>query len=191
MSCLNGITKGITSNCSTAISGGLEVTAYMANRTELLTITKDVTNLSKITALAMNTGFQFFEVKGVKKLFNAGSEIVVADNRPNYYQHLFHLEAFELDAASQENLSAMDDVVVIVELKDKGTGGDGEFVILGLEKGLFRSADSWSANENQGARMLDLQSMGDSPEVEERWILDAGDRATTLALIQTLLIPAV
>ena len=148
------------------------------NRTDIDTVTYDVTNRSKVTAIAMATGKQAYTCTGVKKLFNAGSTLVTVENRPNKYTHTFHLEQFEIDAASLENLTDMEDVVVIVELKDKGTAGDGEFVVLGLQNGLYKTADDWSANDNNGVRTVDLASMAGHEEKEERYILDAGDRAT-------------
>jgi hypothetical protein len=189
MSCLQGVFKDVISTCATQIGGGLEIMAYMYYRPDIESFTKDITNPSKITTFALKSGKRGYTFTGVKNLLNAQSNIVVSETRPNRYTHGFIGDIFELDAASHENITNADDIVVVVELKDKGVAGDGEFVILGLEQGLYKSADAWDANANNGVRQPQWTSPA-TGEKEERYLLDVGTRAATLAFLTGTLTPA-
>ncbi len=191
--CTDNIVKNIVSNCTTSGSGGLEVKAWLFRRDEL-GVTYDSTYPNKITDLTLGTGLKAYTVLGVKKLFNAGHDIVVADDRPNKYTHFFSLQQFETLTADIANVDQMDDLVVVVESKDKNLTGDGVFIGYGVKKGLWKSTDTQRANDINGARNLELASLAGQEEPFSRYIVlapetvlaDGTGYANTLAMLVAL-----
>jgi len=181
--CIGDIVQNLISDCTTQGKGGNEIKVWFTQRKNISTFTQDGTNPSKITALAIAEGEQMWTFTGVKKLFNSGHDLITADNRADTYTHVVGFEAFEHDAASIENVDAMDDMVFITESKDKPADGDGTFRIWGLKNGLFKTSSTERANDVNGARVLELASEADSGEAFSQWTLDAGAYATTLALL--------
>lgn len=185
MACTSGITKAITSNCTTAKSGSLEVAAYVFNRADI-SITYDSTLGNKITDLANASAKQGYKLLGVKKLLNAGHDAVVADDRPDKYTHYFNFQQFELDADDILNVDDLNDVIVIVEGKDKSADGDGVFFAYGAKNGLWKSSDTQRANDINGARNIELTSLAGQEEQYSRFVVLKTDYETTLALLNTL-----
>jgi len=185
MSCENNIVKSIISNCTTQGSGGNEVKAWIGNRLEM-SPTYDVTNPSKITTLAVDVGKQLFTITGVKKLLNSGFDRVIAEDRADTFTHYFNFQGFEFKVEDVENLDTLDDVVIFVESKDKTDDGDGVFRGFGVKKGMFPSSDSMRANDINGARNIELTSLAGAEEPYSQYTLDAGDYATTKALLVAL-----
>lgn len=188
MACVPGISKIITSTCETATIGGLEIKAWIGNRTEI-SPTYDVTNTSKVTSLAVEATKQLFPITGVKKLLDAGYDRVVAEKRPDKFKHFFNFEGFEFKTADVENLDSLDDLVVIVEAKDKTDDGDGVFRIYGLKYGLYPSSDTMRSNTENGARIIEISSQDGQEEPWSNYTLLATDYATTLALLVNLETP--
>jgi len=185
MGCTDGISKAIVSDCTTQGSGGLEVTAYLFNRADV-TITYDVTLGNKITSMANAVTKQGYKLTGVKKLLNAGHDVVVADDRPDKYTHYFNFQQFELDAEDVENVDNLNDLIVVVEGKDKSDDGDGVFFAYGVKKGLWKSTDTQRANDINGARNIELVSLAGQEEIYSKFIVLDTDYATTLALLEDL-----
>lgn len=186
MACLTGIAKAITSDCTTSLSGGLEVEAWVFNRAEL-TPTYDGTNGNLVTSLAMVGAAVGYKLKGIKKLLNAGHDIVVADDRPDKYTHFFSFQGFEILSDDILNLDDINDVVVAVELKDKNDTGEGVFAMYGLKKGLWKSTDTRRWNDINGARNIEMTSLGGQEEPYSHYVLLDTDYATTHALLESLL----
>lgn len=185
MSCLQGITKNIVSDCSTKPIGGLEVKAWIGNRLEI-TPTYDITHPSKVTDLAVDVTKKLYSITGVKKLLNCGFDRVVAEDRPDTFTHFFNFQGFEFKAENVENMDNMNDVVVIVEMKEKPTDADGTFRIFGLKYGLYPSTDTMRANDIDGARNIELTSLEGQSEPYSNYTLLATNYATTLALLESL-----
>lgn len=190
MGCNDGITKIITSTCATTGSGGLEVKAWIINR-EDVTITYDPTIPLKITAITYASTKRSWPITGIKKLLNAGSDIVVADDRPDKYTHYFNFQQFEFASEDVYNVDNMKDVIMIVESKDKADDGDGVFIAYGVKKGLWKSTDTQRANDINGARNIELTSIGGQEEPFSRYVYLATDYATTLAALVASETPAV
>ena len=186
MSCITGISKNITSTCETSLSGGLEVEAWVMNRNEV-TPTYDGTKGNLITALAMVGAAVAFKLTGVKKLLNAGHDIVVAEDRPDKFTHFFSFQGFEILSEDIINLDQINDVVVVVELKDKNDSGEGIFVAYGMKKGLWKTTDTQRANNINGARSIEMASMAGEEEPYSRYVVFDTDYATTRALLEGLL----
>jgi len=188
MSCLDGVAANIASTCATQPSGGLEVTAYILNR-EDVAITYDVTNELLITGMVNAATKKAYSITGVKKLLNAGSDIVIADDRANKYSHYFNFQQFEFDSDAVLNVDNIDDVVIIVETRDETTDGDGMFRVYGAKFGLWKSTDTHRANDINGVRNLELTSLPGQEEPWSRYVFFDTDYATTLAEVVALLTP--
>lgn len=185
MGCADGIIKSIISDCNNSKSGGLEVTAYIFNRLNV-TITYDATNPSIITGLVNAATKTAFKVTGVRKMLNAGHDIVVADDRPDKYAHYANFQQFELAAADIENVDQIQDAFIIVERKDKSTDGDGVFAAYGAEFGLYKSTDTRRANDINGARNIELLSLAGQEEKYSNYTYLDTDYAVSKAALETL-----
>jgi hypothetical protein len=185
MGCADKLSKSIISDCTTQKSGNLEVVAYLFNRLDAV-LTYDVTNPSLITSIANAATKTAYKVTGVRKMLNAGHDIVKADDRPDKYAHYFAFQQFELLAEDIENVDAMEDIFVVVERKDKSTTGEGVFGVYGPEFGLEKSTDTRRANDINGARNLELLSIAGNEEKYSNYTLLATDYATTKTLLETL-----
>lgn len=187
MACTDSIVKNIISNCTTQPNGFLEVKAWIFSRPDYATaITFDSTTPSKVTNIAAVATKKAYVLTGVKKMLNAGHDIVVADDRADKYTHFFSFQQFEFSAADINNIDNLKDVFVIVERKDKASGGDGTFVGYGLKNGLFKSADTRRTNDINGARNLELTSVAGAEENYSEYTIIKTDYATTLAMLVAL-----
>ena len=161
--CTEGIAKDITSTCLTQPIGGTEVKAWMMNRSDISTITYDVTDTTLVTAIVMKATKKAYTLTGVKNLLNPGSSLVTADDRANRWIHSFNFQGFQFDSASQQNLDSLADIVVIVEMKNK-LADNATFRIYGLTNGMYPSSDEFTANDIDGARAITLESLATAPE---------------------------
>ena len=189
MSCLSALTIDLVSNCTTQGSGGIEVKAWIGQRSDL-TATFDNTNPSKVTDLAIATGKQLITLTGVRKGFDGGHDIEITEKRSNRYIHAFDFEAFQMTTAVREQLDGMEDVVVIFERMDKIGTPDGVFQMLGMKFGLDKTADTRRENNANGARAISLASMAGMGEPYSSYTFLKTDYATTKALLVTLETPA-
>ena len=187
MGCTGGIAKAIVSDCTTSGIGGLEVVGYAFNRLDLeITYSATTEQENLITDLANASTKQGYRITGIKKLLNAGHDLVVADDRPNKYTHYFGLQGFEFDQTSLRNMDDIDDLVIFVERKDKNATGNGVFNGYGCKYGLFKSSDTARSNDINGARNLELTSLAGQEEPFSTYVLLDTDYATTKALLETL-----
>ena len=181
--CLPGIGKAITSNCTTQPVAGTQAKAWVGNRTELA-ITYDVTNLSKITNIVPISGAQLYPMLSVGNGSNPGHDGVFAPNRATRYAHKWSFEGFEFDCASVENIDALEDLVVIVEMRNNPADADGTFRAFGVKQGLYKTSDSWSANDVDGARPIEMASLEGAGEKYSNYtVLDATGYATTRQML--------
>jgi hypothetical protein len=185
MSCTSGIAAVITSNCTTQMRGGLEVTAWAWNRVDM-TLTYDGSTLNKITNIAAVGAAKIYKVLGVKNLFDGGHDRVIADNRADTFKHIVSLEFFEKLAANVFAQDAISDLVICVELKDKGTGGDGTFFVYGAGSGLYPASDTRRYKTNAGSRVVSLETLAGQEEKYSSFVLMVTNYATTLALLESI-----
>jgi hypothetical protein len=188
MSCVKGIAKAIVSDCTTSGIGGNEIKAWIGNRLEM-TFTFDVTNTSLITNIAVASTKQLYPLTGVKKLLNSGYDRVVVDDRPDKFTHYFNFQGFEFKAADVENIDNLEDIVVIVESKDKTDDGDGVFRAFGVKNGLYPTTDTMRANDINGARNVEVTSLEGQAEQWSNYTVLATDYATTKTLLEGLETP--
>jgi hypothetical protein len=188
MGCQGCIAKTIVSDCTTSKIGALEVIAWVFNRRDInITFSSVSDKENQITTISNASTKKGYTFTGVKKLLNAGHDIVVADDRPNKYTHHFMCQIFETLTEDIRNGDDLDDLVVFVEQKDKNTGGDGTFIGYGCKNGLYKLSDTQRANDVNGARVIELASLAGQEEPYSRYIFLATDYATTKALLTTLI----
>jgi len=120
-------------------------------------------------------------------LLNAGSDIVQADDRPNKYSHFFSFQQFEVLAADTRNVDNFNDLIVVVERRDKTTSGEGVFIVLGAKNGLYKSADSMRENDSNGARKLELKSLAGQEELYSQYVYIDTSYAHMITTLDTLL----
>ncbi len=185
MPCPDGIIANIVSNCTTTPVGGAEVKAWVMNRADV-TFTFDSTNPSMITGATMASGKQAWTLLGIKSLHNAGQDMTADNTRPDRYTHFFSTQGFEISAAARENLDAANDIVVIVERKNKGADGDGTFIVLGAKYGLFKSTDTERLNDIDGARNIEWTSLETSLEPYSMYTFFDTDYDATKTAIEAL-----
>lgn len=186
--CVKGIALDIISDCTTSGIGGNEIKAWAGNRSEMIP-TYDVTNPSLITGLAMVATKQLYTITGVKKLINSGFDRVVADDRPDKFTQYLNIQGFEFKAPNVEGMDNLDDIVVIVESKDKPADGNGAFRVFGMKYGLYPTTDTMRANDINGARNIELTSLSGQEEPHSNYTLLDTDYATTKALLEGLETP--
>ena len=183
MGCLDGITKDIASTCENQPVAGVEIKVWVGNRLEG-GFTFDVTNLSKITDIVMASTKKLFVMTGVKKLLNPGSSLVVAVDRADRYTHKFNFQGFEFTAEDVENIDALSDLFVVVQMIDKVAGGDGTFRAFGVKNGLYKTTLEWTANDIDGAIPVEMASQEGAAEDYPWWTVLDTDYATTLAMLE-------
>jgi len=182
MGCLDGIQKVIASTCVNQPVAGTEVKAWVANRLEV-EITYDGTDASMITDISPTSGNQLYTLTGVKKLLNPGSSLVVAEDRADRYQHKFNFQGFEFLAEDIQNIDALADLIVIVEMKEKHSTGEGTFRAFGVENGLYKTSLEWTANDIDGAIAVEMSSQEGENEQYPWYTVFDTDYATTLAML--------
>lgn len=189
MGCESGIVKNITSNCTTHKTGGLEVNAYIINRADFEP-TFDSAQKNLINNVSCASGKQAYLLKGVNKNLNAGHDMVKAEGFTNTYNHYFSFKQFEVLAEDIENVDNIDDVVVIVETKNKNETGEGVFIAYGVKGGLHKSSDSLRHNADNGTRSIEMTSEDQESELFSHYVVFDTDYATTKAAVEALLTPS-
>ena len=154
MSCLQTITASITNNCDLPPIAGIEQVVYVIER-RFLVASKTGSNL--IDGLTKSApAANGYKIQGYNKSSNAGFDLVVSDTEPDRYTQFFSMVAWGIDADTVEALNDIDDIVVIVENKNKGIDGDGAFEVYGLDTGLWKTSFTKRSNDNGGTFVLEF-----------------------------------
>lgn len=189
MGCPTDISKNVIANCTVQGNGGNEVKGWMGQRKDF-SFTYDITNPSKVTDITPVSGAQLFTITTTVKALDSGHDRVVEAGRGARFTHFIGFSDWEFDAASVENVDAMEDLFFIVEARDKADDADGTFRGYGLKYGLKPVTDSSRANDANGSRPLEFgPEEGDTEPHSQYNILDT-DYATTAALLVSLETPA-
>jgi len=187
MSCSSGITKAITSDCTTQPVGGLEVVAYLFNRGDM-TLTFDGTDPNMVTQVVAVGAALVYKLKGVKKNLNAGHDRTISDDMADTFKHYFAFKGFSFENDDVLNMDGLNDICAIVEYKQKATSGEGIFVGYGLKSGLYVTADTRRANDVNGVRSLELASRDQEGEAFSQYNVLVGTYAATKAALEALLV---
>lgn len=185
MGCETGILKNITSDCTTQPVGGMEVTVYAINRSDIASTDVNTLKANLIEGIDLVEGKIAYKIKGVRKNLNCGFDRVVADDMADTFKHFFSFYGFEFDSSSVLNMDGLNDLVIIAEMKDKSST-DGTFVGLGFKSGLYPTSDTKRANDSQGIRKIEMTSRDQENEPFSQYNVFKTDYATTKALLESL-----
>lgn len=168
--CVNEIFQNIESTCSNRTVAGIEQTVYLLNRDDIQSIEYSPEDFNKVVGLVLKDGKNAFTAKGFKKNMTCGFTRNVSDDTVDTFTDSITLTGYQFDAKGARNFDNMGNIVAIVDRK--GTKlADGSVIILGLENGLFVSADDWASGDNNGARTITLSSMADAGESSSYYVL--------------------
>lgn len=186
MACLPSITGDILNDCTTSPVGGIEQRAWIGNRTAFTFTSTD----NKITNIVADQGALLYTLDCQKKGLDAGHDIVVSDKLSDKFTHFVSYPQFETTAAALLNVTTAQDLFIIVERKQKNSGGDGTFFAYGIGTGLHKSADTRRLQTDAGIRNLEYTSRAGEEEIYPEWVVLKTDYATTAALLVALVTPA-
>jgi hypothetical protein len=186
MACSSGIAAAITSDCSTQPIGGIETVAYLMNRKDFEP-TFDGTTGSKITDVAMATGKLAYKLTVVHGSLVVGHDKVVQPGFAPSYTHYMSMKCFELTSTAIENIDNIEDLIVIVERKNKTTTGDGVFVAYGVKSGLYVTTDTRRSNAENGVRLIEMASREQEGDEYSEYHVLKTDYAGTKAALEALL----
>ena len=191
VNCTFGITGNLLQDCLSRPISGAEGLAYAFNRKDVYegtgSFTLDAQNPNKVTDLSLNATKLAYKIGGFKKEIDAGHDLVVSDTSPDKYNQYFKFEPWQISAEATQKLDNLADVVIVVERRNKGVAGDGAFIILGLETGLYKSSDNMRLNDADGKRIIELTNLDEQESTVSNHVLDAGGYAATKALLEGLL----
>ena len=183
MSCLSDIAKVIANTCTNVPSAGLEVKGWIINRDDV-TWTIDGSNAVLLTAATMAGATVAYPVTAIKKEANAGFDAVIADNLPDLFKHNYSFQPYGRLAADIIALDSIDDIVLVVELKEPKTTGC--FIVLGFETGLHLESMSYKAKDNNGIPVYTFATRDGEGEKYSRFVFWDTDYDTTLAALVAL-----
>ena len=158
---------------------GLKPKAWIFNAGEV-TITKTD---NKITNLVKVAGKKAFTVEGFKDFMNAGFEPFIAENMPNSFKHIFTLQYNAATAAEKANIDNVDNIIVIVEKNAGCDTSEGAFLAYGICNGLWKTAQSKKANDNNGMATVEFATREGQGETYSEYVVWKTDYATTLAAL--------
>lgn len=177
------IFQEIKSDCNMP-TAGMETTAYIFNRKDL-SITKDATNNVVVTNIELATDTIGYKIKGYKMNMNAGHDAVISADAPNRYTHYFSFHGYEIDSDAVSNIDALEDLVIVVERKEKSL--DGSFILYGADAGLSTSSDTLRMNDANSVRQIELSTPEGSTEKHSQYNVVIPDATSTYAATKALL----
>ena len=189
--CTGELAADIILDCEKKPIGGLEAEITLINRADILSTTLGGSNLSLVSAIALKPTKRAWKYEGFKKTANAGSDLVVSDNMPDGFNHFLSLIVWGSDAASVLALKSINDIVAIVENKNKGVAGDGAFEIYGLETGLYKTTLTKRSNDNGGTYSLEMGTQAGEEASTPTHVFFLTSYAATAALRTALYTPAI
>jgi hypothetical protein len=177
MLCNTQITADVVNDCTKRPVKGLKAKAWAFNN-GIATVTKNTNTISNIVKAGAATSYTF---EGFKDFMNAGYEAVVTENLPTAYKHKFMLDAFLATAAEKANIDKAENFWVVVERN--GSQTEGCFVAYGVNNGLWKTAQTKTANDNNGLTKLEFQTRAGEEEEYSEYVVWKTDYATTLAML--------
>jgi len=187
------ISANILISCLFPIQAGTEDTLILLNRTDIVSTTRNGSNLQIVENIILASGASGYAYQGMnnshKPKFN-----VVKVGPFKRWSHQIDFMAFGVLADSKEQMQKLKDgdIVAIVYNKFKGISGNGAFEIYGLDAGLkIETIERDVTNqETQGAFAISLMSDADTGlEPFPPKTLFITNYATTLAVVDGLYTP--
>ena len=146
MACSTKIVADIVNSCRSI--KGLKPKAWIANGGDAtLTIVNNT-----ITLVANAPATTLFTLEGFKDFMNAGYEATVAENMPTVFKSKFTVNVTAATAAEKANIDKADNITVFVQ------SNDGTILVYGAKYGLWKTAQSKMANDNNGLTAVEFAS---------------------------------
>lgn len=184
------ITSGITLNCADPLSAGVEATFYIANKSDIASITYDATNTMLATDITMVATKKFYKFEG--QLQSTEPKFAMIKGKyVNQFEHSVAALIFKIDPTTKEEILNMKDgnFVCIIQNNYTGTNGNCKYEIYGAGAGL--KAEVLERNpldtENLGAFKIELKTQEYAREAKPPVTLYDGTLAATETLITSLL----
>ena len=187
----SAITSGATFDCSNPISSGVVATFYLANKSDIASITYDGSNPMLATDITMVATKKFYVFEG--QLQSTEPKFAMIKGKyVNQFEHSLGYLVFNLSPTVKEEILNMKDgnFVAIVENNYTGTSGNAKFEIYGGQSGLKAEVIERNPNdaENLGAYKLELKTQEYARESKPPITLFDTDLATTDSLVASLIV---
>jgi hypothetical protein len=184
------ISEEVLLNCSNPIVGGANDRIYLINKSDIASTTPDIANPYLITGITLNSGAYAYAYEGQNQSVDLRAALV----RQRYavvYDHEVIFKIFDNTANVKQQVEALGRgvLVAIVQKNFKGSDGDSEFEIYGLNSGLVATVAESNASDTdtQGAWNITLISSEFSKEPgPPKTLLISGSVALTLAALEAL-----
>ena len=194
MASCGNLTIGATYDCDDPLQPGVNPRLILMNLDDILLVTYDVGNDRLITDISIKTGvLAAYAFDGFRQSLNPSVEFV-PQTLSIGYRHTVEFQVFDISSTQKLNLEkmALGKIVAVVENKNSPGNVDSVFEVFGLGTGMevqtmtrinrdLETAGSWSivlsTPDNEGQEATLPISWFDT------------DYATTLALVDALLVP--
>lgn len=180
----------ILADCETPLTGGVDTTVYLANKSDIEGVTRDEYNPLLISAITMVTGKKFFRYQGLKGTDNSvePKDEFVRLKYSSGFDHGTALSVFAIDPDTKYEIEQLSKAVVVAIFQNNMRGEDGSsaFEIRGLDVGLeLESLLREPENaDTQGAFNIVLKTQKVKEPHLPATLFDT-DFATTLALVES------
>jgi len=184
------LASGIGADCTNPLQAGTEDTLVLLNRTQIATLTKNISNPQVIEDIVLESAALGYVFQGLNNSI-APKSMMVKGRYFRNWSHEINFIAFDVSPEAKQVIEDMKDgdLTAIVYNKYKGTSGNSAFEIYGLYAGLKSETierDVTNA-ETQGAFNILLKTDNERGlEPYQPQTLFITDYATTLAVVEAL-----
>ncbi len=189
-----GITQGAVYDCDDPVQPGVSNRLILGNLKDIATITYDVTDTDKITAITMATGKQCWAFEGYRQSLNPQYSFSPQALSSGYI-HQVDFQVFDISYAQKKNLEymALSKIFAVVENRNVAGNADNIFEVYGLGIGLevttlTRIARDLDTAGSFSVSLMTSDAEGQETDMPATWFIT--DYAATLAAVETLLTPA-
>ena len=184
--CTQKLTADLLIDCDNLPVGGLEVNAWIFNKTDIdrSAVTFDASNKISMTNFQLLSAKVGFKLEGIKQSNAKNYALVPKENLPDKWLHQFNGIIFNPTAANKLQLNSLSEggrYVVVVEQLWKGATDASAFEVLGYNVGLKLTESVNNSVENDNGITLVLASEANYEETNVPYTLLDIDYATTKA----------
>ena len=194
-SACGGISAGADYDCEAPIVPGVNQRLLLGNLDDIQAVTYNVANPSIIEGITMKTGKAMFAFQGIRQSLTPSYEFVAGTVSVGY-NHMVNFLAFDITQEAKDNYEKMGltKMFAIVENKNAPGNGNSVFEVYGGGVGLEAATITRTPNDTEtgGAFSIGLltpEAEGKEPKMPQSFFKT--DYATTLGLVNALLVPAV
>ena len=184
--CTQKLTADLLIDCDNLPVGGLEVNAWIFNKTDIdrSAVTFDAGNKISMTNFQLLSAKVGFKLEGIKQSNAKNYALVPKENLPDKWLHQFNGVIFNPTVDNKLQLNSLSEggrYVVVVEQLWKGAADASAFEVLGYNVGLKLTESVNNSVENDNGITLVLASEANYEETNIPYTLLDTDYATTKA----------